>query len=130
MDPMVKTIARGLSLLFIVAVTLLALFPWPFDVPAPPDLIGHFGAFLVLYFLSALAYDSVGLLLLWLLFAIGGGVIEFLQMVMGYGRNAGWQDWFADLAGAAVGFLVVWLIRRWVRWNRSKAQAGDMSEEA
>jgi VanZ family protein len=97
-----------LLLMFIVAVSYLAL------TPAPPehlttgwDKANHMLAFAALAFSARLGYPAARRT--WLLWLFGlvayGGLIEILQMFVP-GRSSEWGDLLADSMGIACGALV------------------------
>lgn len=117
------------ALLALALYTLLLLAGT--HVPQPPDelmdLAGsdkrlHFAAYGVLALLAGLNLALRGLLrpstalLLWAALAGFGALDEITQPLVG--RQAEWNDWWADLAGLASGLAAVVLglvaYRRWV----------------
>jgi VanZ family protein len=83
------------------------------------DKLWHFGAYLGLAWLLAIAWEtSTGRLngrhlrLLWVAIAIFGAVDEVTQLLVD--RDATVGDWAADAAGAAVGLILFRACQRWV----------------
>jgi hypothetical protein len=97
------------------AVTAVCLWPRPPASPLPSDKLDHLAAFAVLAVLLACGRRHPWA---WVLgVGMWGGVIELGQGLTG--RHGDLLDWYADLAGAALGGLLLavppagWLHRRW-----------------
>jgi VanZ family protein len=104
------------------AVTAVCLVPRPPGSPLPSDKLDHLAAFAVLAVLMSCGRRRPWI---WVLgVGLWGGVIELGQ---GYtGRHGDLLDWYADLAGAALGGLLLALPpagRLHRRWRPSPAGA-------
>ena len=116
LSKLLKVLAAIATLVLAIAILYLALSP-----PTPQASVGvndkilHFTAFMALILSSAifLARSLVWILPLSLLF---GGAIELLQP--GFGRDASWHDFQADMLGvtasAILGLAFRFLIKRYV----------------
>jgi VanZ family protein len=92
-------------------------------IPLPPlpasgmgsDKVAHVAAFAGLGFLTALWLSLEGrltlsrTLLLLAVLAIYGAIDEWLQQFVG--RFTDFDDWVADVSGAAIGIAVVWVLQ-------------------
>lgn len=101
----------------LIAAGLTVAMLWPVDVPqAVPtgtDKLVHLLAFGLLVLPAALSpHVPRGLLFggLFIGAAAFGGAIELIQPH--FGRSADFNDWVADMAGAALGLMVALVIRR------------------
>ena len=76
------------------------------------DKLLHFGAYFGLAFLMATRRQSLrpvtwrAMLVIWSLAAFTGIVDELTQMLPGINRHCEFNDWLADIAGAACGLLL------------------------
>ena len=76
------------------------------------DKLLHFGAYFGLAFLMATRLQSLrpvtwrAMLVIWSLAAFTGIVDELTQMLPGINRHCEFNDWLADIAGAACGLLL------------------------
>lgn len=113
-------VALGLFWLTLITATHI---PINLDLHAPEggDKLVHFGAYAVLAFLIAAAWQlNAGVLtgrhlfLVWLAAALFGVVDEVTQTFVGRDCTPG--DWTADALGAAIGVLAFVLVRRF--WER------------
>ena len=103
----------------LLAVVLGSLMP-PNEFPVPTlfnDKALHFGGYFLMSFWFAGSLDrrryvwvAVGLLLL-------GALIEVLQHLMGYGRDAELRDFVADAVGIALGLGIAFAgFGNWMAW--------------
>jgi VanZ family protein len=96
-----------------LAVVMLTPVDVPQSVPSGTDKLVHLAAFGLLVLPAALS-RRVPLALLFVGLFVGaaafGGVIELIQPH--FGRSADVNDWVADMAGAALGLLLAFCIRR------------------
>ena len=114
-EPAVARWWRGLLLVLLCVITLLALAPAP---PKEADLgwdkLNHFAAFAALAVVATLGYARTTVAV-----AIGllayGALIELLQSLTP-SRSAEWADLVADGIGIGIGLLVAALLARLVRW--------------
>ena len=114
-EPAVARWWRGLLLVLLCVITLLALAPAP---PKEADLgwdkLNHFAAFAALAVVATLGYARATVAV-----AIGllayGALIELLQSLTP-SRSAEWADLVADGIGIGIGLLVAALLARLVRW--------------
>lgn len=125
LSKLLKRLAVAATLVLAVAILILALAP-----PRPEtsgginDKILHFTAFATLVLPCAIFLVRY---LVWILplALIFGGVIELLQP--GFGREASWADFQADLlgvaAGAILGLVLRALIKRYVAAPKHRYQA-------
>ena len=74
------------------------------------DKINHILAFFTLSFTARLLWPQARLPLLALLLTLLGGAIELLQLTMGFGREADWLDFAADVLAIALGLLAAKLL--------------------
>lgn len=52
-----------------------------------------------------------------LMFCAMGGIVEILQYLMGFGRDADWYDFYADSLGIAVALVLVYGgLGNWIIW--------------
>ena len=76
------------------------------------DKLLHFGAYFGLAFLMATRLQSLrpvtwrAMLVIWSLAVFTGIVDELTQMLPGINRHCEFNDWLADIAGAACGLLL------------------------
>ncbi|WP_373491367.1 hypothetical protein [Parasphingorhabdus sp.] len=92
-------------------ILILALIPAD-DAPSvsTDDKLNHILAFFTLSFMARLLWPRLKLAILFLLLTLLGGAIELLQLVMGFGREADWMDFGADVLAIALGLLAAKLI--------------------
>jgi VanZ family protein len=108
------TRAARLALWVALPVTLyFALAPQPPDVGVSSDKVLHILAFLALTLLARLAYPTAPWQRLLVGLALFGALIELLQGVMGWGRQADIRDWLADVAAVILVLLLTARTRRW-----------------
>jgi VanZ family protein len=103
----------------LVAVVLVASLVPTRDLPSVSvnDKIEHFGAYaaLALWFGGLTEPRNYYRLSLWLL--VMGGGIEIAQGAMNIGRQAEWNDFFADGAGVVAGLALCLMgLRHWASW--------------
>jgi VanZ family protein len=102
------------------AVVLGSLIP-PSEFPKPiamfNDKMLHFGGYFLMAFWFAGSLErkryfwvAVGLCIL-------GAVIEVVQHLMGFGRDADWRDFVADALGVVLALVVAWFgLGNWMAW--------------
>ena len=78
--------------------------------PAPWDKLAHASFFFIFAFLLS-RYASLPIALVFALALIVGGADEIHQSFLP-GRVAGWDDWLADVVGASMGLICVFLLGR------------------
>ena len=69
------------------------------------DKLNHGLAFFTLSVMARLLWTRTHAAILFILLMLFGGGIEILQLVMGFGREADWMDFLADIAAIALGML-------------------------
>ncbi|UVI38510.1 teicoplanin resistance protein VanZ [Qipengyuania spongiae] len=114
---MISKLFRTGFVLALVAILAIALMP---AARAPmvfaSDKLNHILAFFVLAAGGRIAWPQLNGAVLVGLLAAYGGLIEILQWEMGYGRDADWMDFLADviaiLAGMAVGHAFLQLFQQ------------------
>ncbi|RKF17650.1 hypothetical protein D6851_16080 [Altericroceibacterium spongiae] len=111
---------RILLWLAIALALYLALTPGPIGQAIESGKIRHAIAFMVLPWITMMAYPSLRLRWIVVLYAIFGGVIELVQGAMQAGRHAEWADWFFDLL-FIMAAIVIGLIVRPLFIHQSKA---------
>ncbi len=72
------------------------------------DKMNHMIAFFTITFLARAAYPRIPVFRLFLMMAAFGAFIELSQAMPFIGRDAEWDDWFADLVATAAGLIVAW----------------------
>jgi VanZ family protein len=81
------------------------------------DKVEHFVAYLGLALWFGGLTETRRYVRLWVALAVFGGVIEILQGAMKLGRQAEWNDFFSDGAGALAGLLLCLAgLRHWASW--------------
>tara|TARA_R110000824_G_scaffold37547_3_gene115450 strand:- start:812 stop:1174 length:363 start_codon:yes stop_codon:yes gene_type:complete len=70
------------------------------------DKLNHGLAFFTLSLMARLLWTRTNAAILFVLLMIFGGGIELLQLSMGFGRDADWMDFAADVGAIALGILV------------------------
>ena len=118
---MVLLFWRTLTFVLLAITLWFALIPQPPALPFGGDGARHALAFFLLPLVAGMACRNLGLPVLWLVFALFGGLIEILQYEMGMGRQAQWSDWFIDLAALTAASAFLWLTRR-----RGKREIRDL----
>ena len=108
-------IFRILFWLLLGVILVLALMPAE-SAPSVSndDKINHILAFFTLSFMAHLLWPQARLPLLFLLLTLLGGAIELLQLTMGFGRDADWMDFVADIVAILLGILagkLVWSMK-------------------
>ena len=90
-------------------------------VPRPPfhisdsDKVEHMTAFFVLAFLSRFAYPRRSPVMLALMLAFFGAMIEVSQLIPELHRDASVYDWLADVSAILVGLLIAGPLAAWRR---------------
>ena len=90
---------------------VMANLPQPPLAGAVDDKSMHMLAFGVLAALVAFGYPRTSLWLLLGGLATFGALIEFTQLFAGYGRQADFNDWVADMVATGAVFLIIGLVR-------------------
>ena len=97
--------------LLVAAVVWGSLTPGS-ELPKPVTLFNdkvlHGTAYFLLTFWFCGSLERVRWPVVALLFAAMGGLIEILQYLMGFGRDADWYDFYADALGIAVGLTLIY----------------------
>jgi VanZ family protein len=104
----------------VIAVVLGSLIP-PNDFPKPVaffnDKVLHFGAYFLMAFWFAGSLERKRYVWVAVGLAILGALIEVVQYWMGFGRDADWRDFVADVFGIAAGLGIAWLgLGNWMAW--------------
>jgi VanZ family protein len=104
----------------LLAVVLGSLIPSS-EFPAPValfnDKVLHFGGYFLMAFWFAGSLERRRYVWVALGLCALGGFIEVLQHLMGYGRDADWWDFIADVLGVAVGLGIAWGgLGNWMAW--------------
>tara|TARA_R110000850_G_scaffold2027_1_gene10223 strand:- start:273 stop:635 length:363 start_codon:yes stop_codon:yes gene_type:complete len=101
-----QTLFRILFWLLLAVILALSLVP---AAEAPTvfanDKLNHGLAFFTLSLMARLLWARTHAAILFLLLMTFGGAIELLQLVMGFGRDADWMDFGADIAAILLGLL-------------------------
>ena len=85
----------------------------PVDLSSGLDKVAHFGAYLILGFLSAHATGRLGIsFVLAVALGWGYGIIDELHQSAVPGRDASVADWLADAAGTVSGVTLYLLLLR------------------
>lgn len=90
----------------------LALTPGPAGQIIPDGTTRHMLAFLVLPWLTMIAYPRLSAWWILAAHALFGGGIELAQLLMAVGRHGSWLDWALDIATAAAAILIGLAVRR------------------
>ncbi len=101
-----KNIFRILFWLLLGAILAISLMPAE-DAPVvfADDKLNHILAFFILSFMARILWSRVNTLILFSMLTVFGGGIEILQLAMGFGRDADWMDFAADVLAIALGML-------------------------
>lgn len=78
------------------------------------DKLNHGLAFFTLSLMARLLWTRTHAAILFVLLMAFGGGIELLQLVMGWGRDADWLDFAADIVAIALGMLagtLLWSVK-------------------
>lgn len=103
-----RSVLLVLFWLALIFTFFMALNPQPPLTPlGGSDKSQHMFAFAVLTLLACVAYPRQRLLVLFLVLAVVGGLIEVLQMIPALHRDADVYDWLADCAAIAA-VLALW----------------------
>ncbi|NCN85536.1 MAG: VanZ family protein [Sphingomonadales bacterium] len=111
-----QTISRILFWLLLGTILVISLMPAT-DAPTvfADDKLNHILAFFTLSLMARLLWTRTHAAILFvLLMALGGG-IELLQLSMGFGRDADWWDFVADIVAILLGMLagkLFWSMKR------------------
>ena len=102
----VKTILRLSFWLLLGLILAISTMPAE-DAPTvfANDKLNHALAFFTLSLMARLLWPRAKLAILFILLTLFGGGIELLQLTMGFGREADWMDFAADVVAIAVGIL-------------------------
>jgi VanZ family protein len=115
-------------LVWLIIIAILCFMPAE-DIPQTPlfsipyfDKVVHFGMYFILAVLLIRPLKTIQnevLLFTLLITVFVGGMIEILQFAITNTRSANWGDFFADIAGAGIGYVVYgWLVagKQWERF--------------
>lgn len=101
-----QTISRTLFWLLLGAILVISLMP---ATEAPTvfadDKLNHILAFFTLSLMARLLWTRTNAAILLVLLMVFGGGIELLQLSMGFGRDADWMDFAADIVAIVLGIL-------------------------
>ncbi len=102
----VQTILRLAFWLLLGIILALSLMPSE-DAPTvfADDKLNHILAFFTLSLMARLLWPQARLAILFVLLTLLGGGIELLQLAMGFGREADWMDFAADIVAIVLGML-------------------------
>ena len=102
-----KNIFRVLFWLLLGGILAISIMP-PQDAPVvfADDKLNHILAFFTLSFMARILWSRVSSLILFGMLTVFGGGIELLQLAMGFGRDADWVDFAADVLAIALGMLL------------------------
>ena len=102
----VQTILRLLFWPLLGVILALSLMPAE-DAPAvfADDKLNHILAFFTLSMMARWLWPRINFALLFVFLTAFGGAIELLQLAMGFGRDADWMDFAADIVAIALGML-------------------------
>jgi len=101
-----QTISRMLFWLLLGTILVISLMPAT-DAPTvfADDKLNHILAFFTLSLMARLLWSRTHAAILFGLLMIFGGGIELLQWAMGFGRDADWMDFAADIVAIVLGML-------------------------
>ncbi len=103
----VKTTFRILFWLLLAIILAISIMP---AAEAPTvfanDKLNHGLAFFTLSLMARLIWPHRHAMLLFVLLMAFGGGIELLQWAMGFGRDADWMDFAADVVAIVLGLLI------------------------
>ena len=102
----VQTILRLAFWLLLGIILAISIMPTG-DAPTifANDKLNHGLAFFTLSVMARLLWTRTHAAILFILLMLFGGGIEILQLVMGFGREADWMDFLADIAAIALGIV-------------------------
>ncbi len=102
----VQTILRLLFWLLLGFILAISLMPAE-DAPTvfADDKLNHILAFFTLSLMARLLWPRMNLAVLFIMLTLFGGGIELLQLTMGFGREADWTDFAADIVAIGLGML-------------------------
>ena len=108
-----QTIFRILFWLLLGIILAISLMPAG-DAPTvfANDKLNHGLAFFTLSLMARLLWARTHAVILFVLLMAFGGGIELLQLSMGFGRDADWMDFAADILAIVIGMLVGHLLGR------------------
>ena len=91
------------------------------DLPKPVTFFNDKFLHGIAYFLLTFWFAGSIERRLWPVIAVAfcamGGLIEFLQYLMGFGRDADWYDFYADSFGIAVALVMIYSgLGTWMEW--------------
>lgn len=112
-----QTLFRILFWLLLGIILAISLMPAS-DAPTvfANDKLNHGLAFFTLSLMARLLWARTHAVPLFVLLAVFGGAIELLQLTMGFGREADWMDFGADMIAIALGIVVGKLL--WIAKSR------------
>ncbi|AMO72238.1 hypothetical protein [Sphingorhabdus sp. M41] len=101
-----QKIFRTLFWLLLGIILAISLMPAG-DAPTvfANDKLNHGLAFFTLSLMARLLWTRAHVASLFVLLMAFGGAIEILQLSMGFGRDADWMDFAADIAAILLGLL-------------------------
>jgi hypothetical protein len=101
-----QNIFRILFWLLLAVILAISLMPAA-DAPTvfANDKLNHGLAFFALSLMARLLWARTHAAILFVLLMAFGGGIELLQLAMGFGRDADWMDFAADIAAIVLGLL-------------------------
>ncbi len=101
-----KNFLRILFWLLLGGVLAISIMPAE-DAPVvfADDKLNHILAFFILSFMARILWSRVGTVIMFSMLTVFGGAIELLQLAMGFGRDADWMDFAADVLAIALGML-------------------------
>lgn len=82
------------------------------------DKLNHMLAFFAVTLLARGAYPSASVILLFILLAVFGALIELSQAMPFIHRDAEWSDWFVDVAATLAGLTFARLFATLAKWAR------------
>ena len=102
----VQSILRIAFWLLFGLILALSLVPAE-DAPTvfADDKLNHILAFFTLSMMARWLWPRINFALLFVFLTAFGGAIELLQLAMGFGRDADWMDFAADIVAIALGML-------------------------
>jgi len=113
---------RFLFFVMLGAILVIALLPNSMAVALfASDKLNHLLAFFVLSFSSRVLWPRTNAILVFGLLAMYGGSIEIFQWALGFGRDADWLDFAADVLALFAGFAFAYCLN--AIWYRIGATA-------
>jgi hypothetical protein len=104
----ISRLLRFIFWLMLVAIFVVALLPSKMaPVVFASDKLNHMLAFFVLAAFGKSLWPRKSLLTIFGLLALYGGMIEVFQWALGFGRDADWKDFSADVVAICFGLATV-----------------------